>query len=342
MKKAILIYSSINNITNIGDYIQSLAARQFLEEAKEYEYVNREQLHQYKGEPAFCILNGWFMHNPMNWPPSKDIIPYFISFHINSTVELTMLDGNNIQYFKQWEPIGCRDYYTTNLLKDKGIDAYYSSCLTLTLNNSFHCESKGDDVYFVDPYVSVHKSFYSYIEYIKIYFKKRKLVKKISKSLWRSVNISSLLKACAFISHYNKIFDSEIIENAVYMTHLVNANSFNSEDEKFQHAQDLLTRYSKAKLIITSRIHCALPSLSFNTPVLYVHNNESAKSSYCRLDGLLDFFNLIVYENGSFRSDHIDLSEKISTNNKIVNKNDYKRFQNLLNNNCSKLGNEYK
>ena len=35
---------------------------------------------------------------------------------------------------KKYEPIGCRDLKTTDKLKNKGIDAYFSGCLTTTID----------------------------------------------------------------------------------------------------------------------------------------------------------------------------------------------------------------
>ena len=55
---------------NIGDYIQALAAAQFYPHIDGF--IDRdEDLKDYDGEPCKVIMNGWNMHNPENWPPSK-------------------------------------------------------------------------------------------------------------------------------------------------------------------------------------------------------------------------------------------------------------------------------
>ena len=69
--------------SNIGDDIQSLAAIDLLRKngISEYICVEREALKHYSGEPIALIMNGWFLHNPNNFPPSDKIKPLFISFH---------------------------------------------------------------------------------------------------------------------------------------------------------------------------------------------------------------------------------------------------------------------
>ena len=69
--------------SNIGDDIQSLAAIDLLRQngISEYGCVEREALNHYDGEPIALIMNGWFLHNPKNFPPSDKIKPLFISFH---------------------------------------------------------------------------------------------------------------------------------------------------------------------------------------------------------------------------------------------------------------------
>ncbi len=70
MQKAIISYSTLN----IGDEIQSLAIKQLIDNVDHY--IDRERLHEFKNNtPVKLILNGWYMDNPNNWPPSKDIIP---------------------------------------------------------------------------------------------------------------------------------------------------------------------------------------------------------------------------------------------------------------------------
>ena len=136
---------------NVGDYVQSLAARQFLPQVDQY--MNREKLGEYRGEKIKLIMNGWFTHNIHHWVPSDEIDPLFVSFHLNSTAAPFMLTDKGIAYLKKHEPIGCRDKFTVQILEEKGIKAYFTGCLTLTLDNYKVDDSeRGDDIYIVDPF----------------------------------------------------------------------------------------------------------------------------------------------------------------------------------------------
>ena len=53
---------------------------------------------------------------------------------------------------------------------------------------------------------------------------------------------------------------------------------------KNHRALELLDKYARAKLVITSRLHCALPCLSYGTPVLFSYYNMDD----VRFAGLLD------------------------------------------------------
>ena len=154
MKYGLLTYQEGKEKYNVGDYVQSLAARQFLPQTDQF--MNRERLEEYDGETIKLIMNGWFTHNIHHWIPAKEIDPLFVSFHMNNTAAPFMLTDKGVAYLKKHQPIGCRDKYTVQILKDKGIKAYFSGCLTLTLDNYKVDDSlRGDDIYIVDPFIII-------------------------------------------------------------------------------------------------------------------------------------------------------------------------------------------
>ena len=63
-----------------------------------YIYIDREKLKSYDGEPVSLLMNGWFMHDITQFPPSDKITPIFISMHVNNEI----LIKNNIKYFKKY------------------------------------------------------------------------------------------------------------------------------------------------------------------------------------------------------------------------------------------------
>jgi hypothetical protein len=328
MKNGLLIYErNKSNIFNIGDYIQSLAAFQFFGN-KDSLYLNREHLNEYDGEEIKLIVNGWFMHQPQNWPPSSKIHPLFISFHINSLAKEKMLTEKSINYFKRHEPIGCRDYDTASLLNAKGVAAYFSGCLTLTLGKSYTSRSisrKG--IYFVDVHHVPLRKFSSILKMIGLLFKKYDLISKLSKKNRGNKSIRNLLSFSFFYSTYNKMFTDEVLINAEYIQHEI-PDSFDSEEQKFEYAECLLKKYSEAQYVVTSRIHCALPCLSMETPVLYVENVNQSLASSCRLKGLRELFHIINYNKGNLASEFVN--KKITSEFKFKNKELYQELYKKL------------
>ena len=149
MESLIFTYEGYKN-TNIGDYIQSLAAKQFWDSTN-IQYYHRDKLNQYSGASAKVIMNGWFTHQPQNWPPSPNISPLFVAFHLNTSAYEKLLSDKSIEYLKKHEPIGCRDENTVAALSKKGVNAYFSSCLTTTLGYKYASSKQRKNIYIVDP-----------------------------------------------------------------------------------------------------------------------------------------------------------------------------------------------
>ncbi len=275
MKYGLLTYEENKKFFNVGDNVQSLAAKQYLPQVDTF--LNRERLADYKGEKIKLIMNGWFTHNYTNWVPSDDIEPLFVSFHVNNTAAPGMLNEKGIAYLKKHQPIGCRDQFSADTLKAKGIDAYFSGCLTLTLDTYKVDDSlRNDEIYIVDP-------LYSYPTWEKVTYNWKRFL--------RSIQNGKIFKLSHQKKHVANFIDKEVLKKAIYVNQEPPANKY-TEAEKFQMAEDLLHKYAKAKLVITSRIHCALPCLAMGTPVIFVNGFDSFVDS-CRFDGILDLFNRI-------------------------------------------------
>ena len=144
-KYALLSYST----TNLGDEIQSIAARSFLPEISTL--VDRDYLSKVEiDSPHKIILNGWYSHRPENWPPSKSLVPLILGFHASRAAPNHKFMGrpftkrlkrrDSIAYLKANGPIGARDYHTAELLRRLDIPSYFSGCLTLTLTASTKIE----------------------------------------------------------------------------------------------------------------------------------------------------------------------------------------------------------
>ena len=297
-----MIYKSLAVSTiraiNIGDYVQALAASQFL--PKVDGFIERELLDEYDGESCKMIMNAYYMHDGKHWPPSPKITPLFVAMHINTLVRDDFSRKESLEYLKKHEPIGCRDYDTLGFLQKLGVKAYFSGCLTLTLGRKYEHLGEKRGVYFVDPHVTFSNRYEKGAYYLYSFILNRK-VKKIGEKYFKHTNLSPKERSfiCKFYTKYRKVFTEETILNAGYETQessYYNSN-FKTNDALLKEAERLIKMYSKAALVVTSRIHCALPCLGMNVPVIYINNKLQSEASECRLKGLRDLFNIIHWRN---------------------------------------------
>ncbi|MBQ9224893.1 MAG: polysaccharide pyruvyl transferase family protein [Fibrobacter sp.] len=306
------------DVINIGDYVQALAASLFLPQVDGF--VDREKLDQYQGETCKVIMNGWFMHHPEHWPPSPQIIPLFIALHLNSSVQQQMLSKEGCDYLRKYAPIGCRDIYTMQLLQKNDIDSYFSGCLTLTLGKKYSCSQKGDKVYFVDPYIDLAQTPKNLVKGIITILRAPMICLKIRKRMDSRRGIKQLLKAAAFYRTYSKFFSVGVMNSAEFITQESShyKNDFGTDAERLSEAERLVKAYASAKLVVTSRIHCALPCLGLNTPVVFTQKESLDETTSCRYGGIKELFNGIDF-NGyegkpNFRYDGYYIDSQIPSN----------------------------
>lgn len=211
MELALLKYS---NSTNLGDNIQTLAVAQHVTQT-EYKFVDRDFLDRYEGDEVAIVMNGWFTHNPQNWPPSPKITPIFFGFHL--TPSAVSIFERHKGYFAKFAPIGCRDQATANIVRTWGVEAYMSGCATMTFP-SRRIQPAHPITLFVDQ--------------------KTRYIAPSSK------------KGAMRFSHFLPIpMDNEV---------------------KLAVAGQFLDFYhKKAGLVVTSRIHCAMPCAAIGIPVIY-------------------------------------------------------------------------
>jgi hypothetical protein len=300
MKYGLLTYTG-QRTYNVGDYVQSLAARQYLPRVDQF--MNRETLGEYTGDPTKLIMNGWWTHNIHHWVPSEKIDPLFVSFHMNNTAAPFMLSEKGIAYLKKHAPIGCRDKFTAQILNEKGIEAYFTGCLTLTLDNYKVDDSeRGDEIYIVDPFYNYPNS--------------EDLLSNV-KSAVRGVMSGKAFQLGKIDKTLKKIVSPELLKSAKYVTQVLPEGK-QTDEEKFAYAEECLKKYAKAKLVITSRIHAALPCLAMGTPVIFMNAFNSFVDT-CRFDGILELFNRVdVAEDGSWTT-NFDLKGKIDAMTMVTN-----------------------
>ena len=265
-KKAFLSYPKSNNL---GDYIQSIATKEIIGE--DSIGLDRENLHIYNGSNVYLIMNGWFMQNSRNWPPSDKITPFFISFHINPIAKDNLLTKKGLEYFQKHEPIGCRDMYTQNLLQKKGINSYFSGCLTLTLRNKKK-DFKKEGVLIIGaldrlkPKIDIKNLFNELIKYPYKFFKYNRSKKRLDDFI--------LNKGFSKVTYKSQIID--LYKNVDKQRNLL--------------ANEQLNLIAKSKLVITSRLHVALPAIAYGTKVIFLKDGLEHINHQSRLKGISDYF----------------------------------------------------
>ena len=266
-------------------------------------------------------MNGWFTHTPAHWIPSKSIRPHFVAFHINHSVKNQVLSPEGEEYLKAHAPIGCRDMFTTELLQRHGIPAFYSGCLTLTLDLNYKIpdSERGEDIFIVDPIFNVP-------DYKDLLKSPRKFLRAFLKGeIFDTFRKQYLIK---------RIIPKHIRKQAVYTHHQLPPNNI-PDNERFEMAENLLHQYARAKLVITSRIHCALPCLALGTPVIFI-DSFSDSSNKSRLKGLTDLFNCIEVNikkgriKYKYKTDELPVSEGSIP----ANPSKYKELANHLKKSC--------
>lgn len=221
---------------NLGDQIQTLAAEQFLPSIDLK--INRDSLKFFQAkERHLIIMNGWFSEFPESClPSSNSIVPVFIGFHMtssNQTIQ-AFLKPEYIDYFKLYEPIGCRDRKTQEILSLKGIKSFYSKCLTLTFPTR-ETTPKNGKIFIVDAFdIPVP---------------------------------NSLRKEAYFVSHSTHDFYGDQIKTSI--------------------ARKMLETYrNSARLVITTKLHCAMPCIAMGIPVIFFGNPDEYRVSILKDLGL--------------------------------------------------------
>ncbi len=242
---------------NIGDYIQSLAARQFLPRVDEC--IDRDRLAFYDGRPVNMIMNAWYHIWKGNEVFSDRIRPLMTSIHLSNTHAIA---DRTLDYFKKHEPIGCRDFSTRDFLQSNGIRAYFSGCMTLTLGETFKRKEARNMLYFVGYRMGGRDQ--------------RQTDREIRK-------IIRMYKPCAIRSLNHTAFP---------ITRDVG--------QPMAQAAKLLDMYAGARLVVAHSLHCALPCLAMNVPVVLVNPRYDG----ARYGGLASFLNYIgENEAGEFVTD---------------------------------------
>lgn len=287
--------------SNVGDWIQSLSTiniyKKFIESINNtiydfevflnsvinnsipnfrFVFIKRDNLDdisQYEGlSNIITIFNGWFIHacdksGRIEFDIPSNIKPIFLSMHISND---KLLHPQHIKTFKKFEPIGCRDKSTVDKLKQHKVKAFFTGCLTTTIDflkwDRFNSNS---NVYIVDTKIDNLE---------------------LSKGIGiRDQDYDDYLsgKTLSYPIHPIDI-DAIKIQNISHVKSIYHNSGINGLNMAF----DLLKMYVQSNGVITSRLHCYLPCIAMGVPVDFRSpSGERNIKSWCspnRFDGLRD------------------------------------------------------
>ena len=89
-------------------------------------------------ENTWLLAFGWHLHPSFGLrfglPYDPRLRPLFVSFHLQA---VDALDEPTIEYLRAHGPIGCRDWSTVDLLLSADVDAFFTGCVTSTVDGVF-------------------------------------------------------------------------------------------------------------------------------------------------------------------------------------------------------------
>lgn len=232
---------------NLGDPIQSYALRKLYEKMSIDENniveINRYNAKSYNGEYTILPFSCFNMisNQYMHEYDSLPPSPKIIPVYISFHLHSRVISKEILESLRAYQPIGCRDEETMINLRRHGIVAYLSGCITATLP-------------------------------------KREVEPKVPKTFFVDV-IPELLKYAP----------EELKENAEFITHMPpferTSNDQYLTDDEFENFYNngiyQLERYkNEATLVVTSRLHAAVPCIAMGIPVILASANFDGRFSW--------------------------------------------------------------
>jgi len=277
-------------IGNAGDMFQTFAVINLYQKAgieiNDITPINRDEIGTYQGKTGTLIMQGYYERTPqfnaqaksIQMPCSVKINPVFIGFHIADINYYTRPEA--IEYYKKYSPIGCRDRLTSELLKNLGVNAYFSGCLTLTFDKREKKDTQ-NKIFIVD----------------------------IPEKAFKKIPV-------------------HIRNEAEIRTQKIKIENFSSQDEiitEFEKKSGrLLEEYKNtAKLVVTKRIHVAMPCIAMGIPIVFIHKNPQ-NARFDVLHGLTEIYSYKDIKNIPYNDvKAIDIEEykKLIINNALFQLN---------------------
>ncbi|MHA1664237.1 MAG: polysaccharide pyruvyl transferase family protein [Candidatus Njordarchaeales archaeon] len=264
---------------NLGDDIQTLAALQFLPRVDFF--IDRDSPNIDSEDEVKTIFNGWFTYNPETWFPSPNILPLFISFHIAPHIaEIFLKRKSIVSYLRAHQPIGCRDLFTRHILNLKDINSTFSGCLTLTLDYGFSSLKPARCMYIL--MVDLPNDLITLVRNKACKIGINVVI--TTQSIFRPFRSYWQLLPSRIKKLVEKIVGAHGIDRLLYLMDLRKANRY-SPQYRLLLALRRIIQIANACLVITSRLHVALPAVALGGPTILINRNLNNP----KFTGLLDF-----------------------------------------------------
>lgn len=277
---------------NIGDYAQILAIDYLYQmmgiDQKEIVYIEYYDLFDYSGEYVilpinFIFFNAYYGERDLILSPK--IIPVFLGIHA--------INGNynerEVEYFKRYSPIGCRDVWTLSIFREKNIEAYLQGCITMVFPKREVNSAAYKDIYFVD----IPKSLEAYVPPTI----SEKAIH-LSQEIYGDIALWLQGEQCDTIKEYMKTRLNKYRDNAA--------------------------------LVVTSRLHCAIPCIAMGIPTIFACEEYAA--NYTWAEKLMPIYTPDTFRDINWNPDIVeyeDLKHKILAYA-------IKRIQNVFNEHCDR------
>lgn len=250
---------------NLGDDIQTLAALRFCSNGEVDYWVDRDALDRpdamlfdsaWKQIPALnvtddeirIVMNGWYDGRFLNWPPAVPALhPLLISMHINEDKELE----KRPEYKSLFESNRDKDGHS---MVERGEQIDY-----FRRHGPVGCRDQHTLEKLTAARVPAYHS-------ACLTLTLRATVPR------RTSNAIIVVDAhISFPRLYRERVPAHIRALAQFEMHGLREQLPHATKQEM--AKCLLAKYQTAKLVITSRLHAALPSLAFGTPVYFIHEH---------------------------------------------------------------------
>ena len=179
--------------------------------------------------------NAWWgrVYRGFTFPPSPSLRLVPVSLHLHDWAEVETTE--TAAWLRRQGPVGARDHTTLLQLQEMGVPSYFSACLTLTLDPALRLESPR-------PYSKV-------LVIDTVAFDRSVMANLIPPGIMKAVE-----------SYTVNLGVSELVSGRPPRP---------TFHQPFQFAYGNLLEIARAKLVITARIHVALPAVALGTPALW-------------------------------------------------------------------------